>query len=348
MPRNVYFSQGAKSEQNLVEDLVVEALKIYGFDLYYLPRNLVSRDLILNEDIESKFDAAYQIEMYIENTDGFAGDGIFMSKFGLQIREQATFVVSRRQWEKLVGLWNNGIISTRPAEGDVLYFPLTKSYFEIKFVEHQQPFYQLTNVPTYKLQCELFEYNNEEVTTGNRDVDQLERSFSTETWMDIANGTVKFTEGEKVKQVLIPATETTAAVEIYGKVLHYYWDDANSVLKVAVGELSSNSGRYQTFRDTTGAGDQLVSMSTIAAWDITRVYTISDADVNLTFVNNDQQAQNRDFEKEGNAVIDFSERNPFGDVNFVDSGSPIPALVVLTSDTVLITGDSSTVTTDNQ
>jgi hypothetical protein len=100
MARNVYFSQGAKSEQNLYEDLVVEALSIYGHEMYYMPRSMVSRDMILNEDIESKFTDAYMIEMYLENVDGFDGDGTFFSKFGLEIRDSATFVVSKRKWEK--------------------------------------------------------------------------------------------------------------------------------------------------------------------------------------------------------------------------------------------------------
>lgn len=316
MPRSVYFSQGAQSEQNLVEDLVVEALKIYGFDLLYIPRVLVSRDMILNESIESKFDSAYMIEMYIENTEGFGGDGIFMSKFGLQISEEATFVVSRRQWEKLVGLFNNGIISGRPAEGDLIYFPMTKSFFEIKFVDHQKPFYQLTNVPVYKLQCSLFQYNNETLDTGNKDVDSLDLQFSTETWMDIAGGTERFELGEKVKQVLIPATVTDPAVEIYGKVLKYQKTGEGSQLSVAIGDLSSSSGKFEKFRVSTGANDKLESLSTDRAWTITKIYDIDEPeDTNRTFIGNNQQAQNNAFEVEGNAVIDFTEENPFGDPN---------------------------------
>lgn len=316
MPRNVYFSQGAQSEQNLVEDLVIEALKIYGFEVMYLPRNMISRDMILNEDIQTKFDAAYMIEMYIENTEGFSGDGIFMSKFGLQIREQATFVVSRRQWEKLVGFWNNGIISSRPAEGDLLYFPLTKSFFEIKFVDHQKPFYQLSNVPVYKLQCELFEYNNEEVSTGNPDVDSLELQFSTENWLEITGGTARFALGEKVKQVLIPATVTTDAVEIYGKVMKYAVDETTGALRVAIGELSSNSGKFEKLRVSTGSSDLLESTDTNITWSITKVFDIAEPEeTNLTFTGNNQQAQNNAFEVEGNSIIDFTEHNPFGDPN---------------------------------
>jgi hypothetical protein len=238
-----------------------------------------------------------------------------MSKFGLQIREQATFVVSRRQWEKLVGFWNNGIISNRPAEGDVLYFPLTKSFFEVKFVDHQQPFYQLTNVPVYKLQCELMEYNNEEVSTGIEEVDSLQRKFATEYVFDITGSGTKFTIGEKVTQVLIPATETDPAVEIYGKVLRYEQPAPTSTLKVYLGEVATNNGQFGKFRVTTSTTDKLVGQSSGVSWTITRCYDIQDTDVDRTFVNNDQQAQNQNFEIEGNAVIDFTEHNPFGDAN---------------------------------
>jgi hypothetical protein len=103
MPRNVYFSQAVKSEQNLYEDLIIESLKIFGQDAYYLPRTLINRDEIFGEDSSSKFDDAYMIEAYIENSDGFEGDGDLYSKFGLEIRDEATFIISRRQWQKFIG-----------------------------------------------------------------------------------------------------------------------------------------------------------------------------------------------------------------------------------------------------
>ena len=207
-----------------------------------------------------------------------------------------------------MGLWNNGIISNRPAEGDVLFFPLTKSFFEIKFVEHQQPFYQLTNVPVYKLQCELFEYNNEEVSTGNTDVDSFELQFSTETWMDISGGSSRFALGEPIKQVLGDG-------EIHGKVLKYKLSDTGQ-LSVAVGGVTTTSGKFAKFRASTSDADKLVSRTTDVSWTITKVYDINeDEATNKTFIGNDQQAQNNAFEVEGNAALDFSETNPFGEPN---------------------------------
>ena len=351
MPRNVYFSQAVKSEQNLYEDLVVESLKIYGHEIYYMPRHMVSRDMILNEDIESKFDEAYMIEMYLENVDGFDGDGTLFTKFGLQIRDQATFVVAKRQWEKLVGVWNNEIVSGRPNEGDLLFFPLTRSFFEIKFVEHKSPFYQLSKVPVYKLQCELFEYSDEEVTTGIDEIDNLERKFATEYFFGIDNSNdIDFTIGEKVKQVLVPATLSTPAIEIYGKVLRFdrlIPSDPNSELRVALGEITTSNGNFGQFIISSSETEQLVGLTSGAAWDIITKYDIDTESENLTFKNNAQGAQNYDFENSANGIIDFSETNPFGEIGY----GPNPAPFVITSynaDSDSLFGDSITITTDTE
>jgi hypothetical protein len=313
MARNVYFSQNVKSEQNLYEDLIVESLKIYGQDCYYLPRNMVSRDMILNEAIESKFDDAYMVEMYLENVDGFEGDGALMTKFGLEIRDQATFVVAKRTWDKLVGVWNNGIISSRPAEGDLIYLPLSKSFMEIKFVDHQSPFYQLSKFPVYKLRCELFEYSNEEVKTGIDELDKLERQFSTEYFFEINGTGPLFTVGEDVKQVLVPASGGNPAQEIYGKILKIDKESPTAAYKIAIGGISTNTGEFAKFRVTTGATDKLVGLASGAQWNITVAYEIDNTQTNLTFVNNAQGAQNRAMEVTADTIIDFTESNPFGD-----------------------------------
>jgi hypothetical protein len=313
MPRNVYFSEGATSEQNLYEDLVVEALKIYGHELYYIPRNMVSRDLILNEDIESKFQESYSIEMYLENVDGFDGDGTLFSKFGLEIRDQATFVVAKRQWEKLVGTYNNEITLSRPNEGDLLFFPLTRSFFVIKFVEHKSPFYQLSKVPVYKLQCEIFEYSEEEFSTGNEEIDSVQHEFATEYFFKIVYSTeTKFEIGEILKQVISPATATTPAVEIYGKVLRFDQQiplDPGSHLRIALGQVRTSNGEFSKF-----ALGPLLSMNTTAAANITQIFDLDTLSENLTFDNNAQGAQNYAFEQAANDIIDFTEQNPFGEI----------------------------------
>ena len=149
---NVYFTQGTRSEQMLIEDLIIESLRIYGKEVFYIPRTLVSKDEILGEDRLSKFQTAFPIEMYFENVDSYSGQGAFIQKFGLMIEQSATLVVARRRWDQFIGRFDATIIPTRPNEGDLIYFPMTKSLFEIKFVQHQDPFYQLGKLYVYKLQ----------------------------------------------------------------------------------------------------------------------------------------------------------------------------------------------------
>ena len=183
MPTNVYFTQGTKNEQFLVEDLIIESLKIYGQDFFYIPRTLVSKDEILGEDRLSKFTSSFPIEMYFENVDSLDGQGAFIQKFGLMMEQSATLVVARRRWEQMVGRYGATIIPTRPCEGDLIYFPLTKGLFEIKFVKHQDPFYQLGKLYVYKLQVELFQYSSEKIDTGVASIDAFEtlKTFSTNT-----------------------------------------------------------------------------------------------------------------------------------------------------------------------
>jgi len=183
MPTNVYFTQGTKNEQFLVEDLIIESLKIYGQDFFYIPRTLVSKDEILGEDRLSKFTSSFPIEMYFENVDSFEGQGAFIQKFGLMMEQSATMVVARRRWEQMVGRFGATIIPSRPCEGDLIYFPLTKGMFEIKFVKHQDPFYQLGKLYVYKLQVELFQYSSEKIDTGIPSIDAFEtlKTFNTNT-----------------------------------------------------------------------------------------------------------------------------------------------------------------------
>lgn len=174
MARNVYFSQGTKNEQFLLEDLICESITIWGQDFFYIPRTLVAKDEILGEDRLSKFKTAYPIEMYLETVDGFEGQGAFIQKFGLMMEQSATLTVARRRWDQFVGRYGQTQIPTRPCEGDLLYFPLTGGLFEIKFVDHQDPFYQLGKLYVYKLQVELFQYSSERMDTGIEEIDVFE------------------------------------------------------------------------------------------------------------------------------------------------------------------------------
>ena len=178
MATNLYFSQKVKSEQNLYEDIVIESLKMYGQDVYYMPRDTVNEDTILGDDPESSFNSSHVIEMYIENTEGFEGEGDLFTRFGVEIRDEATFVVSKSRWSTQVARADNSLQGDRPTEGDLIYLPLTKSLFQINHVEHEQPFYQIENVPVYKMRCTLFEYTGEDFDTGTDVIDSIERDYA--------------------------------------------------------------------------------------------------------------------------------------------------------------------------
>ena len=178
MPTNVYFDTGTKPEQNLYEDLMIEQLKIYGQEVFYIPRTLVKEDELFGEDTLSKFGDAYIIEMYFDNIEGYEGEKEIMSKFGLQMNEDVTFVVARRRFEQLVSHDSNLIIKTRPNEGDLIYFSKVSKLFEITFVDHDDPFYQVHNLPAFKLKCKTFEYSGEDLDTGITEIDAIEDANS--------------------------------------------------------------------------------------------------------------------------------------------------------------------------
>jgi Virus neck protein len=173
MPINKLFPRGAKPEQSMVESLIIESIKQYGREFYYLPRKFVALDHLFGEDPLSKFEYAYQIEGYLDNVDNYGGNGMFMSKFGMFIEEQGQITIARKRWEHLISRHGETVIPSRPAEGDLIYFPTTKGLFEIKFVEHQNPFYQLGRLYVYKLKVELFQYASERIDTGIEDIDNM-------------------------------------------------------------------------------------------------------------------------------------------------------------------------------
>ena len=223
---NVYFDHDYPEEQYLFEDLIIEALGIYGQPTYYIPRGAIRDDEILNEEY-SRFSDAYAIEMYIENTSGFEGEGNLLSKFGLEIRDQATFIISRRRFRQLVEIDSNALREERPREGDLIYLPLANSLFEIKFVEHEQPFYQLRNLPTYQLQCELCEYSHEDMDTGIASIDQFQSEHASRVVLSIAAdaGTPGFAPREEISQRVQTFKESNCA--------------ATALVDVSTGEVTS-------------------------------------------------------------------------------------------------------------
>ena len=220
MATNVFFSQAVKSEQNLIEDLVVESLRMYGHDCYYLPRTIVNEDTILGEAANSTFDDAYEVEMYLEGIEGFEGEGDLYSKFGVEVRDSATFVISRRTWERFVSLDVNLATGLRPNEGDLIYFPLSKSLFEIKFVEHENPFYQLGKLFVFKMSCDLFEYSGEKFDT---EIDVLDTSIglaqaaAVELTLADTPTLRDYVQGESISQMVYPGIVISGIVSSWSE-----------------------------------------------------------------------------------------------------------------------------------
>jgi hypothetical protein len=261
MPTNVYFNNFSYGrEQDLVEDLTIEAIKIYGHEIKYMPRTLVKNDFLFGEDYLSKFDEAIEIEMYIKNVEGFEGEGDFLSKFNLEIRDQITFTVARKRFDQAITspklltevgynlihedgntktpsrqfltqskdtfsimLEGNDYLNTnnRPQEGDLLFFPLVKKLFEIKFVEHESIFYQTGRLQTYDIKCELYEYSSERIDTGNTDIDLIESTFSLNVLGSrflAEDGTAYLLEGGGVilqEELRVESTDRSANNEFY-------------------------------------------------------------------------------------------------------------------------------------
>ena len=175
---NPFFLQGSKGEQGLVQDLVNEQLRMYGIECHYIPRKLMTSRTIMKEVVESRFDQAFPLEAYLMNIDGYAGQGDILTKFGVRVTDEATFVISKERFEEAVAPFleqqeDDYELSNRPKEGDLIFFPLGKRMFEIKFVEHERPFYQLQKNYVYQLQCELFEYEDEVIDTNVNSIDKV-------------------------------------------------------------------------------------------------------------------------------------------------------------------------------
>ena len=181
---NPFFLQGSKSEQSLIQSLVNEQLRMYGVEVYYLPRKYVTERTVIKEVIESKFDNAYPIEAYVDTYDGYEGQGTILSKFGVQPLNDLNLIISKERFETYISPLIKNLpdvkLSTRPKEGDLIWFPLGDRLFEIKFVEHEKPFYQLQKTYVYELRCELFRYEDEVVDTG---VDEIDDNVSREGYI---------------------------------------------------------------------------------------------------------------------------------------------------------------------
>jgi hypothetical protein len=299
---NVYFSQGTRGEQYLIEDLIIESLKIYGQEMFYIPRTLISKDEILGEDRLSQFNSSFPIEMYFENVDSFAGQGAFIQKFGLMMEQSATLVVARRRWEQLIGRYGVTQIPTRPNEGDLLYFPLTKGLFEIKFVQHQDPFHQLGKLYVYKLQIELFQYASEAIDTGISEIDVFEtlKTFNTNT--------TRSRDGHVTSINLITGG---SGYSIAPNVV-FLSNDGGGALAEAVLGTGLNTGKVVSVNIVNPGANYSIAPGIHFVGDCDQTAQ-ADAVISSDIDKPDSFADNNNFKKQATDVI-FNENNPFGDI----------------------------------
>jgi hypothetical protein len=314
MAIGVYFNGAVRSEQNLYEDLVLESIKMFGQDIVYIPREQMSEDALLNETI-NQYRHSYPIECFIENIDGFEGDGNLLGKFGLEIRDQANFVIPKKRWDHVVGMnlveSLGNVVTALPSEGDLIYMPMTDRLFEIKYVEPKKPFYQLQDLPTYTLTAELFEYNGQNFDTGMPEIDNIELLYANAysyTTFASAN-TNDFQIGEYVHQWTGTLDDNGVNINIIGKVAGYEVVDTENYTLLLVSPHQSANGDGTFMEPAVHATRLLVGQTSGSS----RQITVNLTGTTKTEYNRDEYADNDDFEFEGDDVIDFTETNPFGD-----------------------------------
>ncbi len=283
MAKNTYFTHGTRNEQILQQNLVDEHLKMFGLDIVYIPRKLVRKDTILNDEIISEFNDSYILSAYLENFGGFEGNGDFLTKFGIQSSDEINLVISRGMYEDFVAYSMTGAenieVGSRPQEGDLIFFPLSANLFEIKFVEHEDPFYQFGKLYTYKLKCELFQYSGETAGADGILDSQVDEGFVIKYYYDSITGAP--TIGEEVTGSI---TGTTAKVN--------FWNQNESWV-----ELRAFNGEFQTGETLTGSSSGFsINITTFDELNIKDAY-----------------ADNLDFETLGDNLLDFTEFNPFGE-----------------------------------
>ena len=290
MATNLYFQNvTSHAQQELINSLTSEVIQIHGMDVFYIPRELVKEDVLLGEDVLNKFSTAYEIEMYMKGTEGFTGEGDLVSKFGLDVRDEVIFTVHKDRFELSTDM-------DKPLEGDLIFLPISKGLFEIKFVEHEQPFYQAGKNYSFDLTCELFQYAEEQLETGITDIDAIEKEqgYTIDLVMS-AGGSGVFTTDESIYQGPSLANATFKGMVVS-------WDSTTRVLR-----LNDTSGAM-------AASTNVIGETSAASWSLSST-TDSTGKADLDQVlPTDDNADNLEFEIEADSILDFSENNPFGDV----------------------------------
>ena len=295
MPTSPYFPtyhQGHSGEQTLVQDLVDEQIKLFGSDIYYLPKTILA-DSTLDEVRYTKYQDQFQIEMMLINVMGFGDNAEFVSKFGLQITDEIIFRVSTKRWEEEVtehSMSAKLTVPERPNEGDLLYYPLTQNLYEIKYVGKEEPFFQFGKIQFYAITAELYQVGSDDLATGVAEIDAIETLFDTAISLTMGvGGTGDFTVGETVTG---GTTSTTAEVKS--------WDSSTRILQV------------QNRTGTFAANESLTGNNSGAVWVVSTFDTLQNT--------NSEYDANRQIEDAADNIVDWSEGNPFGEFgNFTGS-----------------------------
>jgi len=295
MPTSPYFPtyhQGHSGEQTLVQDLVDEQIKLFGSDIYYLPKTILA-DSTLDEVRYTKYQDQFQIEMMLINVMGFGDNAEFVSKFGLQITDEIIFRVSTKRWEEEVtehSMSAKLTVPERPNEGDLLYYPLTQNLYEIKYVGKEEPFFQFGKIQFYAITAELYQVGSDDLATGVAEIDAIETLFDTAISLTMGvGGTGDFTVGETVTG---GTTSTTAEVKS--------WDSSTRILIV------------QNRTGTFAANESLTGNDSNAVWVVSTFDTLQNT--------NSEYDANRQIEDAADNIVDWSEGNPFGEFgNFTGS-----------------------------
>ena len=295
MATNQYFNNYGTNtaDQRLIENIIIESIKVYGIDVNYMPRTMVNEDKIFGEDRVSQFKDSRVIEMYIKNVDGFEGEGTFVSNFGLEVRDQVTLTVSRRRWKELNFEGNDRDIE--PKAGDLIYFPLTDGLFQIMHVQDTNTFYQTGALQTFDLVCELFAYSDEKIDTGIEEIDDIERQQSFvrtfELASDPAPGT--FQVGETVTGGTSATTGEVAKWDATTRYLYLINMTGNfTVGEILTGGTSTATGTYETKQTTDEAAE-----------------TLPQIEAGTT----DTATGNKQIESDADSILDFTEGNPFSE-----------------------------------
>jgi hypothetical protein len=289
MATSVYFnnfSPASTNEQRLMEDNIVESIKIMGHDCWYVPREGFNEvDSLYGENPQSKFERAYNIEMYLANVEGYEGDGDFFSKFGVEIRDTSNFIVSRKSFERYVP----SNIAQRPREGDLVFVPALQKLFEIKFIEEELMFFSLGNRKPYiyEMRCELFRYSQESIDTGVGDIDHVEHTLAYAIELDVNNGSGNYHIEERVYQGANLAY-STASADVKD------WDRTTKKLTLmnVKGSFSANAN--------------VVGISSNTRYSLVTKDDLGD------YLDYDTY-DNKILQTEGDAIISFDENNPFGE-----------------------------------